>query len=556
MNKNSLDSETSPVEFDVRNRRAILSRFSSCDDLDTLKVVANFLGNASPVVCEAAAKALIRCANPQAAQVASPHLFSSELSERSFALMVLSNLGENALIELSSLLQDDDPDIRKFVCEALMNIPGQASNDLLCSALQDSAPSVAAAAAEALGQHRQPSASGPLMEAFQNSSSRVRIAILSALGNIGGSQALAVISQNAHKMTDAELCVAIQATGCAGESDPDLAWSFLLDCFGSANPAVQNAVLTTTSTLFGRGLSMPQDCMQFVAKMVDDRIMDSNPGIRLAAAQVLSASINPEAVEGLRLLSNDPDQRVKNMSLKGLILNRVFSLPELVNIAKNHTGSDEVRLLALRATALAHDPSSLLPSRISQNLERIVKEAGHEQITAAAICALLCLAPEKGIPLILACFKQGSEPQMENLVHELAGIQPRELTLLMIEGYDDRQLRLALFQIFHEEKKGVYLGNSIYGRALLTASMGDEDWMIRAYTISILTNIRMAWANNLIRHACFDLDTRVRFRALDTVLKAKNEEIDPKWLDVYRQDESVHIRNLVKSYSEQMNQPA
>ncbi len=538
-----------------RNRRAILSRFNCCDDIGTLTIVANFLGDTSPVVCKAAVDALVRCANPVVAQATSLHLHSSNPSERGYALAVLSSLGENALFELGSLLQDPEPDIRKYACYALVNIPGKISADLLCSVLQDKTPEVAAAAADALGHLACQDTNEPLMQAFQDSSSLVRSAILKALGNIGGSSALAVISQNAHKMSDEELCIAIQSVADAGESDPGLAWSFLMDCFGSGNPAVQSAVLTGTIKLLARGLILPDVCQEFILKISENKAYNSTPDLQPAGGHNFNPQTNPHALQQILLLADDPALNIEEVALKSLLESGVCSLTELLQVAENHQVSEEMRLLALRKFSHGFEPPRLLPVGIDKSLERFIQETGLESLKTAAICALLCVFPARGVPLIVSSFKGGSDEQKGCLLKELAECPPHELTLLMIEGYEDRNLRLALFELFNLEKNRVFFKDSIYGQTLLIANMGDEDWMIRANTVNILSHTASAWAENLVRQACFDLDDRVRFRALEAVLKGDTQKIDPNWLDSIRKDESAHIRKLVNDYLEQVPQP-
>ena len=545
---NYLDFETCETQLNARNRIATLARFNFCDDICALTSVANFLGNSIPAVCESAVDALIRCANLVAAQAAAVHIHSKVQSERGHAMTVLSSLGEHALMELTSLLQDVDPEIREFAVDTLINLPKKKSADLLYSTLQAEAQTVSVAAAAALGELDQKVMDELLFQAFQDASGRIGPAILTALENMDSSSALAVITQNSHKMSDAELCIAIQAVGFIGQSDPALVWSFLADCCGSANIFVRNAIFATTSNLLAAELKFPDGYRKVFSKMVESITQYHDPDIRLAV-RGLTASSDPKVVQRLcSFLANISDREARDLVILDLLQSGLCNPLNLVRIAKKHQVSDVVRLLALQTLVKNFDPSTPLPVGIEQDLEQIIQESGHELIFITAMCVLLCVSPSKSIPLIVSFYKNASIVQKGNLIQALSDCRPDELTLLMIDGYEDRQLRLCLLELFQLEKNRTFFGNSVYGQLLLTASLGDEDWMIRSNIVNLLAHSRSVWAFNLMRHACFDLDARVRLRAVDAVLKVDVEKIDPNWLEGYRIDESIPIQNLVNSY--------
>lgn len=528
-----LISQASMPDTDAAGLSA-LSRFPLCDDLETFKIIASYQGSSILAICQAAAEA---------------HSSSGHSSESGSALSVLINLGENALPEGLLLLQDPDPDIRRQVSEVLRRkITGKKSAYLLRSSLADDVPVDSAAAVAALGQLESPEMTGSVHQAIQKLSSWVRFFTSTAQGSLAGNATLAVPSWNAHAISIAELCAAIRAMGRTGASDPLLIWNFLMECFASGDDVLQNAVLVALGELFARGLKLPGISMQLPSKVVVNKIHDPNQKIRLAVAHVLSVSIDPKVVRGLRVLAHDSSDEVKEVALHGLIESGIYTALDLVRVAKKQQGSVEVRILALRKISQIFDPSAELSDGIDQKLERIIKDCAYEPVAAAAICALLTTSPAKGIPLVLAIFQTGIETQKDIIIQELAYCQPHVLSLLMAEGYDDRQLRLVMFQLFQLGKNSGFLGDSVYGRSLLIASLGDEDWMIRAYTVSILTGIKTLWAYNLVRNACFDIDDRVRMRALDAILKGDPLKVDPAWLQMHRLDGSIYIRNLIKDF--------
>ncbi len=492
---------TSLLDADEYGRRALLAHLPSTDDVGTLLEAANYLADPSPSVCEAAAEALIRCANHTAAIVAGLHLYSDSPSEREYTLSVLSSLGENTLPVLKTLLTDADPVIRKFACVAMLNMPCKGSARLLCSALLDEEPLVACAAAEALGHLKQPYTTPALIQALRSPSSQVRSAVLMALGNIGDSSAVEAIISIAPQLGREELCIAIQAVGDACGTTPELAWPFFIEYYGSENITIQNTVLFAVNELVAKEVCLPDGFTQFVAQTVEKKIFDLDPGVRLAAANVLKDSQGAEAIRYLRLMEHDPDPEIQNVVLCGLIHNGVYSPMELICTAHKKQNSASARVCALRTLVQTIDESSALPIGFFPKLESIVKEAVNESLKSAALSVLLCISPDQGIPLILSAFKTGNKVLTEALIQEIMSCPPDKLTRLIMEGYDNLRLRLRLFQLFQSEQDIAFLGNTVEGQTLLIAGMGDDDVRVRACTISILNRIAAAWAQNLVLRA-------------------------------------------------------
>ncbi len=490
---------TSMLNADEYGRRALLAHLPSTDDVGTLLEAANYLSDPSPSVCEAAAEALIRCANRTAAIVASVHLYSDSPSEREYTLSVLSSLGENTLPVLKTLLTDADPAIRKFACVAMLDMPCKGTAKLLCSALLDEEPLVACTAAEALGHLKHPHTTQALIQALRSSSSQVRSAVLMALGNIGDSSAVEAIISVAPQLGRDELCIAIQAMGTACGTTPELAWPFFIEHYGSENITIQNTVLFAVNELVAKDVCLPEGFKQFVSKTVEKKIFDLDAGVRLAAANVLKESQGAEAIRYLRLMEHDPDPDVQNVVMCGLIHNGVYSPMELLVTAHKTQNSASARLCALRTLVQTIDETTALPVGFLPELECVINETKDEPLKATALSVLLCVSPDQGIPLILSAFKAANRIQSEALIQEIMGCPPDKLTRLTLEGYGNLRLRLRLLQLFQSKKDITFLGSTIEGQTLLIAGMGDDDVRVRACTITILNRIAAAWAQNLVQ---------------------------------------------------------
>ena len=82
---------------------------------------------------------------------------------RNSSMEALVRLGPAAVPALAPLVGDPDPDLRKFVVDALGNIDSPAVPALLRAALEDPEENVSAAAAEYVGRRRDVAAVGVLL---------------------------------------------------------------------------------------------------------------------------------------------------------------------------------------------------------------------------------------------------------------------------------------------------------------------------------------------------------------------------------------------------------
>jgi HEAT repeat protein len=113
---------------------------------------------------------------------------------RNSSMEALVRLGPAAVPPLAPLVADPDPDLRKFVVDALGNIDAPAVPALLRAALEDSEENVAAAAAEFLGRRRDATAVPQLLRRLGESGSWLTFSCLRALGEIGDAAAAPAVS--------------------------------------------------------------------------------------------------------------------------------------------------------------------------------------------------------------------------------------------------------------------------------------------------------------------------------------------------------------------------
>ena len=104
---------------------------------------------------------------------------------RNTCMEALIRVGSQAVPFISSLLEDEDPDVRKFGVDILGNIDDLRTFEPLLRALEDAEENVAAAAAEYLGKKRHGPAAAPLVNRLERGGFWVKFSCVRALGEIG-----------------------------------------------------------------------------------------------------------------------------------------------------------------------------------------------------------------------------------------------------------------------------------------------------------------------------------------------------------------------------------
>lgn len=113
-------------------------------------------------------------------------LRDADAAIRERAVKSLGNLGDAALIaELTPLLEDPNPDVRKEVAQALESAPAEQAGPLLLQLLEDAHPDVVEEAIDQIGAHRYEPARRALAELATPDDPKLSGAIGEALRDIG-----------------------------------------------------------------------------------------------------------------------------------------------------------------------------------------------------------------------------------------------------------------------------------------------------------------------------------------------------------------------------------
>jgi HEAT repeat protein len=113
---------------------------------------------------------------------------------RNSSMEALVRLGPAAVPALAPLVSDPDPDLRKFIVDALGNIDAPGVSAILRAALEDPEENVSAAAAEYLGRRRDTAAVPVLLRRLGERGGWLTFGCLRALGEIGDPAAAPAIS--------------------------------------------------------------------------------------------------------------------------------------------------------------------------------------------------------------------------------------------------------------------------------------------------------------------------------------------------------------------------
>lgn len=119
-------------------------------------------------VREAAADALVRCADADGARWIAALLASESVPIRNYAQEILAGIGSKALPALVSAFMDADGDIRKFALDVIgrMGPRARSAQPEVIRLLRDPNVNVAGAAAETLGLIGDSESLAPLLELF------------------------------------------------------------------------------------------------------------------------------------------------------------------------------------------------------------------------------------------------------------------------------------------------------------------------------------------------------------------------------------------------------
>ncbi len=229
---------------------------------------------------------------------------------RNAAMEVYRALGVRGFTSLTSLLQDDDCDVRLFAVNILSDVADPEAFPLLIAAIRDPDVNVRVAAAEGLGKIRDDRAI-PVLEKLLHDEPWVAMAAVNALGEIGGEAAFRVL----YGCLDMEGCreLAITALGNAGDLD---SLGHLAACF--CNEQLSAVALKAAVRIAERKQArlQPEYCKHHFPKLLT-LLQSPDMETRRAALRAISWSGDGAALQ--LLLDAVRQQELQEIAIDGIL---------------------------------------------------------------------------------------------------------------------------------------------------------------------------------------------------------------------------------------------
>ena len=202
---------------DASARRRAAEELSSGDERALLPLI-KALGDKNPGVQDAAMRSLIDIGGEAAAYMVLP-LLRGDAFIRNTAVIILQEIGADAVPMLGPLLNDKDEDIRKFAIDMIYEIGSCDRPDVLLAILKgDPNPNVRVSAAKALGALRYEQAVPALIEALRDTE-WVCFSALEALSQIKDNSSVEAVAELLYSPSEAVRSEAIQAAAAIGTED-------------------------------------------------------------------------------------------------------------------------------------------------------------------------------------------------------------------------------------------------------------------------------------------------------------------------------------------------
>jgi HEAT repeat protein len=464
---------------------------------------------------------------------------------RNSSMEALVRLGPAAVPALASLVTDRDPDLRKFVVDALGNIDAPTVPALLRTALEDPEENVSAAAAEYLGRRRDRAAVPVLLRRLGESGSWLTFGCLRALGEIGDAAAApavtALLGEPGLRKT------ALEALGRVGD---DQAVPHLLDALFSRDRGLRRVAALAVHRILPRlgpgaaaaalaaGVRAQSDADFF--EFLRGMLAQEDPQARAAAATLLGfapgARMVPIVLEALpqaaeqdqelfggvldglpdadlpllvaRLLDPSPVVRLR---LAGVLGRRGYreAVPLLLTLLDDDTG--HVRAAAATALGRIGDPAAVSPLvGLLRDPFPDVREAGMEAVVAIG------QAGQSRLGLVLTLL----EPHFTAADEGFAAAAVRIAGRLGGHGLITR-LGLALRDARGEVRRAAVEAIGAVGGAeavaALRVALTDEDVAVRREAVHRLGLTREVSALPLLLPMLGDEDLWVRVRTVQAL---------------------------------------
>ncbi len=299
-------------------RREVAFLLGDLKDGRGVEILIELLKDPCSAVREAAADALKKIDGEEVIQKLISLLYSEETYIRNTAIEILEEIGEKAVENIASLLQDKDHDIRKFACDMLGNIKSSRATTYLISALDDSHINVACAACEALGNIQDKAATEALVRIITEKRDKWLISYaVEALGKIKDPRATRILMKLSSSKDPLILFALIKAFGEIKDIQMIRKLFMWLD-----SPSLSSAALETLARIATEAPEKIQEALRKEPEklgVLRGFLKDPTWGVKKNAALLLGVARDREAVPLLVCLLDEDDEKTREEAMKALL---------------------------------------------------------------------------------------------------------------------------------------------------------------------------------------------------------------------------------------------
>jgi len=460
-------------------------------------------------------------------------------ARRNTSMEALVRLGGSALPFLPSLLEDEDPDVRKFVVDILGGIEDVGVCGPLLKALGDREENVAAAAAEHLGRKKYAAALPALTARLEKGDFWVRYSCLRALGAIGDPAAGSAVLRAAEERDLRQ--AAVEALGRMGVAEAE---PFILEGLLSEERGMRKSAVLAFARLAGRMQAegretgslrenLRRNAGEGLENFLGGLTDQEDPELRGASMVVLGAAAGGRAIAPLlRALPSLGEEE------QGLVAGILEALPEedlQGLLPQTHSEEPDVRRLA--ATVLG---KRVCVEALPRLVELLRDENGHVRSAAAGAAGRIG-GEAAAAPLVALLddpypdVRQAAAKALKELGSR-GGEMGRLVPSLLEPRLDSRGEEAAAAALRIVAALG---GREITGR--LKSALKDPRSRVRRAAVEALGSLEGADLPEALRPALTDEDPAVRRDALQVMGEGRRPGTLPLLLAMLG-DEDLWVR--------------
>lgn len=374
------DIKEKVVSVDPAEREAAAMELAGYPGEESLDCLILMLSDVRAEVIYAASRSIVSIGTEKAVDALVPLLRSEDVTLRNLAIEIIPRIGAVSISRIVDLLNDKDPDVRKFTVDILRKVNSDEAVDPLIRALYDENVNVAVDAAEILGDIGNNRAVSHLVKCLEMNL-WLKCAALRSLGKIGGEEALqTLLSVNTDEDGLVLLCT-LTALNTIGDNR---GLDYVLGLLEKDNPSLELVVIQTVESMLQNADSETINRVKkaLPAKRIQTLLSSNNTGAVRSAISLMGIYKEKDAVQDLARLYTASNTHLFD-DLEHALLNIAPSRFEpFISLIEDKTEPDSVKVFVVRLLKKIGGLSSSLLQL--QELKEASKELKIEIVEALA----------------------------------------------------------------------------------------------------------------------------------------------------------------------------